>query len=130
MVGTPRGDHDALSIAIIANLVRLNGVAVRELGTDAPPAAFVQSCRAVHDLVAVTISVSRAELLPSVREVIEAVHRDRGDLPVLISAQAASGVGVVLPVPGSVASISDVAETVLAISRLAGRPPDPPAASS
>ncbi len=120
VVGTPSRLGHGWAIAIVANLVRLDGFGVIELGTGAPPVAFLQSCTGVDDLVTIAVGVTRTESLPAAVEVVNAVHAVRADLPVLIS-----GLGLVdgsVPhVPGSTVSVPGLAETILAITETSTR---------
>ena len=43
MFGAPLGEHHTLAIAVVADLVRLEGFSCLELGADVPPGAFASA---------------------------------------------------------------------------------------
>jgi excisionase family DNA binding protein len=86
--GAPPGEHDGLSVAIVANLVRLDGVGVLELGTDTPPATFLEAALRAPDLIAMAIGFSTGRCLPAVIEVVGTIRAVHPDLPVLVNGPA------------------------------------------
>lgn len=86
--GAPCGEHEGFANAIVANLIRLDGVAVLELGTDTPAAAFLEGAQRAPDLIAMAIGFSSIERLPAVLEVIETIRAVYPALPVLAQAPA------------------------------------------
>ncbi len=85
--GAPRGEQHGLPIAIVADLVRLEGFTCLELGVDVPPQAFVGAATNAERLVAVGIGVSSAEHLAAVRATVEAVNLALPAVPVLLGGQ-------------------------------------------
>lgn len=88
VLGAPRGEMHSLPIAIVADLVRLAGFAVLELGADVPPEAFVAAANRVDRLVAVGVGVTRVEALDGAAAVVAALRAARPEVPVLIGGQA------------------------------------------
>ena len=88
VLGSPRGEQHSLPIAIVADLVRLAGFAVLELGPDVPAEAFVAAAGRVERLVAVGIGVTRIDALTEAADVVGALRRVLPDVPVLVGGQA------------------------------------------
>ena len=88
VLGSPRGERHSLPIAIVADLVRLAGFAVLELGPDVPAAAFVAAATRVERLVAVGIGVTRIDALGEATDVVGALRRVLPGVPVLVGGQA------------------------------------------
>lgn len=88
VLGSPRGEQHSLPIAIVADLVRLAGFGVLELGRDAPAEAFVAAATRVERLVAVGIGVTQVDALSDAADVVAAVRRVLPDVPVLVGGQA------------------------------------------
>jgi excisionase family DNA binding protein len=88
VLGSPRGEQHSLPIAIVADLVRLAGFAVLELGPDVPAEAFVAAAARLDRLVAVGIGVTRIDALTEAADVVAAVRRVLPDVPVLVGGQA------------------------------------------
>jgi excisionase family DNA binding protein len=95
--GAPLGELHSLPIAIAADLVRLAGFNVLELGADVPPEAFALSSQRAPRLVAIGIGVTGREQLPAAQEAIDAIRAVAPVVPILIGGQAAiSTAGAVL----------------------------------
>jgi MerR family transcriptional regulator, light-induced transcriptional regulator len=88
--GAPLGEHHTLAIAVVADLVRLEGYTCLELGADVPPEAFAGAAAEASRLVAVGIGVSRATNFDAVRRTVEAVRAFDAGVPVIIGGQAAA----------------------------------------
>ncbi len=88
--GAPLGEHHTLAIAVVADLVRLEGYTCLELGADVPPGAFAGAAADATRLVAVGIGVSRATNFDAVRRTVDAVHALDASVPVIIGGQAAA----------------------------------------
>ena len=121
VLGAPTGERHALPIAIVADLVRLAGFAVLELGADVPPEAFALAALRAPRLVAVGIGVTTVDRLDAATAVVAAVRAAAPDVPIILGGQAirspeiASLVGVTEWAP-------DGASVVEAIEVLARRP--------
>lgn len=74
VIGAPTGERHALPIALVSDLVRLNGWEVIDLGADTPASSFAHSALAADDLVAVGISVTTVESLDAAAEALAAVR--------------------------------------------------------
>jgi methanogenic corrinoid protein MtbC1 len=85
--GAPAGEHHSLPIAVVADLVRIEGFTCLELGADVPPEAFAHAAAQAPRLVAVGIGVSLAARIDAVRATVEAVHAAAPDTPVLLGGQ-------------------------------------------
>lgn len=85
--GAPSGELHSLPIAIVADLVRLEGFTCLELGADVPPQAFVGAAMNADRLVAVGIGVSTAANLDAVRATVEAVNLALPGVAVLLGGQ-------------------------------------------
>lgn len=91
VLGAPTGERHALPIAVVADLVRLAGFTVVELGADVPPAAFglaAQRAEQAGQLVAVGIGVTSVDHLDAARGAIAAVRSAVPRAPVLLGGQA------------------------------------------
>ncbi len=88
VLGAPEGEHHALPIAIVADLVRLAGFAVLELGADVPAEAFAGAARRAERLVAVGIGVTQVENLDAAAAVAAELRTARPDVPVVFGGQA------------------------------------------
>ena len=87
VMGTPPGEHHGLPLAIVANVLRLSGYAVVELGTDVPVGAFLGAVTHTDDPLAVGLGVTTAERFPSAVEVIDALRLAHPGLPVVLGGQ-------------------------------------------
>jgi MerR family transcriptional regulator, light-induced transcriptional regulator len=87
--GASLGEQHTLAIAVVADLVRLDGFSCLELGADVPPEAFASAASGARRLVAVGIGVTRASNLAAVRDTVRAVHNLDPSIPVIIGGQAA-----------------------------------------
>ena len=85
--GAPEGEHHDLPIAIVADLVRIEGFTCLELGHDVPAVTFAAAARRTADLVAVGIGVTTAAHLEAVSSTIAAVRRAAPDVPVILGGQ-------------------------------------------
>ncbi|MFZ9015498.1 MAG: cobalamin-dependent protein [Ilumatobacteraceae bacterium] len=88
VVGSPSGERHALVVAILADLLRLEGWEVSDLGADTPAASFLLTAQSLDDLSAVGISVTNPDSLASAAETC-ALLRDAGlSVPVFVGGQA------------------------------------------
>src|SRR5690606_1978036 len=118
VLGAPSGERHALPIAIVADLVRLAGFTVVELGADVPPAAFGLAAGRADRLVAVGIGVTAIDHLDAAREAIAAVRAAVPDAPVLLGGQAVRNPEVA-GLLGVAEWAADGDEVVRAVERLA-----------
>jgi excisionase family DNA binding protein len=87
--GAPSGEHHSLPIAIAADLVRLAGFDVLELGSDVPPEAFAAAAIRTPRLVAVGIGITLPELVASAQAAVDAVREVAPSVPIVLGGQAA-----------------------------------------
>jgi excisionase family DNA binding protein len=116
--GCPTGEHHGLALAIVANVVRLEGYAVVELGTDVPPSAFVRAVDHADDVLAIGLGVTTADRLPGAVEVIEAVRAAHPSLPIVLGGQGVRNEEVA-GLAGATTWAADADEVVATIGRLA-----------
>lgn len=118
--GAPLGELHSLPIAIVADLVRLEGFTCLELGANVPPQAFAGAAANADRLVAVGIGVTTAANLDAVRATVEAVNRAVPDAAVLLGGQ-----GVLNPdiaqLTGATDWAADGLEAVAAVNEIAAR---------
>ena len=88
--GATLGEHHALAISVVADLVRLDGFTCLELGTDVPPLAFAGAAATASRLVAVGIGVTTESSLEQVGLTVRAVHELDPAIPVVLGGQAAN----------------------------------------
>jgi excisionase family DNA binding protein len=91
--GAPSGELHSLPISIAADLVRLAGFDVLELGANVPPEAFALASQRAPRLVALGIGVTAAEHLPAAQATIDAVRAVDDAVPIIIGGQAAITAG-------------------------------------
>jgi excisionase family DNA binding protein len=118
VLGAPSGERHGLPIAIVADLVRLAGFTVVELGADVPPAAFGLAAQRADGLVAVGIGVTSIEHLDAASAVIGAVRATAPGVPVLLGGQAVRSPEVA-GLFGVSEWAADGGEVVRAVERLA-----------
>ena len=85
--GAPEGEQHHLPIAIVADLVRMEGFTCLELGADVPAAAFAAAAERTDDVVAVGIGVTRVENLGAVEATVAAVRAVAPDVAVVLGGQ-------------------------------------------
>lgn len=86
--GSPVGERHHLPLAIVADLVRLEGFDVLELGPDTQPAAFAAATRRARRLTAVALSITGADHIDAARAAIAAVRGVDPAIPIVIGGQA------------------------------------------
>jgi excisionase family DNA binding protein len=87
LLGGAPGDHHALPVAMLADVVRGAGFTVVDLGADTPVAAFAAVARA-ESLLAAGVSVSTDAHRRGARRAVHALHRAVPGLPVLVGGPA------------------------------------------
>lgn len=88
VLGAPVGEHHALPIALVADLVRLAGFTVLELGANVPAEAFVVAADRADRLVTVGIGVTSVANLDEAAAVVGAVRAAHPDVPIMVGGQA------------------------------------------
>ncbi len=87
--GAPVGELHSLPIAIVADLVRLEGFTCLELGANVPANVFAHAAMHAPRLCAVGIGVTSAANIDAVCATISAVRAVAPDTPILLGGQAA-----------------------------------------
>lgn len=87
--GAPLGELHALPVSIAADLVRLAGFSVLELGANVPPAAFAAATQRTPRLVAVGIGITVSGSIGPAQDAINAVRDIDAEVPVIVGGQAA-----------------------------------------
>jgi excisionase family DNA binding protein len=73
VIGAPQGERHGLPVAIVADLLRLEGWEVSDLGADTPASSFAHTVSMMDDAVAVGVSVTHPDNLGAAAEVCAAV---------------------------------------------------------
>lgn len=115
--GAPLGEHHTLPIAVVADLVRLEGYTCLELGADVPAAAFAGAAARSSRLIAVGLGITTIASLQAARQTVEVVHELDAAVPVVIGGQAAGPDAQQFT--GADAWAADGLEAVEVISKLA-----------
>ncbi|MCU1392381.1 MAG: putative corrinoid protein [Ilumatobacteraceae bacterium] len=85
VLGCPAGEHHALPLAMVADLVRQRGWEVSDLGGDLPAASFARAVTNIGpDVVAVGISVTNSDRLDVAAETIAAIRAAAPDVTVIL----------------------------------------------
>jgi excisionase family DNA binding protein len=84
VVAAPQGERHALPTAILADLLRLGGWEVSDLGADMPPSSVAHVAAATPGLVAVGLSVTIAEHARECVATCEAVRAAVPGVPIVI----------------------------------------------
>ena len=87
VAGAVPGERHSLPLQMVADVVRLSGYEVHDLGADVPPDSFAGAVDDVELLVAVAVSATTPGNDEAVRDTIAAVH-ERVDVPVLVGGGA------------------------------------------
>ena len=88
--GSPIGERHTLPVAIAADLIRLGGYTVLELGPDVSAATFLAAAQRTERLVAVGISLTTADAIDEALTVRRQINADLPDIAVLVGGQAVS----------------------------------------
>lgn len=89
VVGAAPGDHHALPAAMFADLLRAQGLAVVDLGSDPPPHAFSRALTRVDGPAALCVSATTSGNDAGIRALVEDLHRC---FPGLVVAVGGAGV--------------------------------------
>jgi excisionase family DNA binding protein len=91
VLGSPTGEQHSLVVAMLADLLRLEGWDVSDLGADTPATSFLLTAESLDDLVAVGISVTNPESITSAAETCAVLHGAEVAVPILLGGQAIDG---------------------------------------
>ena len=89
VLGAPAGDNHALPSALFADLLRGEGFTVIDLGSDTPPASFVDAALGAERLVAVGITATALDNEVAIAEAITAL-RGATDTTIVVGGGAAA----------------------------------------
>ncbi len=90
IVGTPATELHTLPLMIAADLIRLEGFEVLDLGANLPAESFAETAETQQRLVAVGVSVTAPDQADAVRETVTAL-RDSVDAPIFLGGSAIDG---------------------------------------
>ncbi len=88
IVASPPGEHHALPLAMLSDLLRLKGWEVADLGVNLPAASLMYLLGDTPDAVAVGLSASSEQSLEAVGEMCHAVRSERPNLLVIVGGGA------------------------------------------
>lgn len=88
VLGAPEGERHSLVVAILADLLRLEGWDVSDLGADTPAASFALAASDVDDLAAVGLSVTHADNLERCAATCALLHEADLGVPILVGGLA------------------------------------------
>jgi len=91
VLGSPAGERHSLVVAMLADLLRLEGWDVSDLGADTPASSFVLTAESLDDLVAIGISVTNPESLAAAAETCALLRSSDLVAPVVLGGQAVEG---------------------------------------
>ncbi|MFP5487121.1 MAG: B12-binding domain-containing protein, partial [Acidimicrobiia bacterium] len=91
LLGGPAGERHSLVVAMLADLLRLEGWDVSDLGADTPATSFVLTAQSIDDLMAIGISITHPESLPAAAETCSLLRQADVSVPVLVGGQAVAG---------------------------------------
>jgi len=94
VLGAPTGEQHRLPIAILADLVRLEGFHVVELGADVAPSAFVDAVLDAGEVHAVGIGITTIDHLDVAHQAIESIRTAAPTVPIVVGGQAVRNEGV------------------------------------
>lgn len=92
LIGGPSGERHALALAMLGDLLRLEGYDVFDLGADTPANSFVHAASKINDLTAVGVSVTTTDSVEGAIDVVRTLRRAiSDDVPVVLGGSAISG---------------------------------------
>jgi excisionase family DNA binding protein len=83
VIGSPSGERHGLVVSMLSDLVRAAGWEVSDIGADSPASSFISAMRETGS-VAVVVSVTHADSLPSCRDTVLAIRGAEPDIPVIV----------------------------------------------
>ncbi len=90
VVGTPATELHMLPLMIAADLIRLEGFEVLDLGSNLPPSSFAETAALQQRLVAVGVSATAPDQAEAIRETV-AELRAKLDAPIFLGGSAIDG---------------------------------------
>lgn len=120
VLGAPLGEDHTLPVAIAADLVRLAGFTVLELGAGVDAATFIAAAQRTPRLVAVGVSLTTAGGLDAALDVRRSLADALPDVPVIVGGQAVANpeVAMMLGSEGWAASGDELVEVLEDLARV------------
>lgn len=85
VMGAPSGEEHAMTVAMIADLVRSEGWTVHDLGANMPAHSFAEAVRQSNDVVAVCVGVTMTTSVTAARESVMEIRKVlRAGVPIFI----------------------------------------------
>jgi excisionase family DNA binding protein len=75
VMGAPQGEEHAMTVAMIADLVRSEGWMVHDLGSNMPAHSFAEAVRQSNDVVAVCVGVTMTTSVTAARESVMEIRK-------------------------------------------------------
>lgn len=88
VIGAPEGEHHLLPLLMLADLLRVRGFGVLELGTDVPADAFVDTVQHADRLLGVGLGITTADYLEAARQAVSAIRSAAPGVPIIVGGQA------------------------------------------
>src|SRR4249919_622996 len=88
VLGAPAGEHHALPLALLSDVVRGRGWDVSDLGADVPARSFARTAATTQQLRMVGVSISTPESMPAGEETIAALRGALNGVPILAGGHA------------------------------------------
>ncbi len=127
VVGTPPGDHHALPVALLADLLRGAGWEVHDLGADVPSADFARTASQTQRLAAVGVSLTAPDRVEAARSTVAELRSALPPtVPILVGGGAVASEEHAREL-GADGWASDGRGVVQLLDRLSGRTIDGPA---
>lgn len=119
VLGSPAGERHALVVGMLADLLRLEGWDVSDLGADTPASSFLVTARSLDDLVAIGISVTNPGSLPAAAGTCSVLRAGELSVPVVLGGQAVEGESHARSLGGD-GFAADAASMIRLLDELAG----------
>lgn len=123
LLAAAEGDHHALGLRMVADILEGAGYQVIYLGADVPTEALLAAV-ARHRPSIVGLSVTLTSVVPAVDEAIEAIAERSPDVHVIVGGAAADCVKAHRPTLHVISDVTQVRAIVDAIESASGRAPD------
>lgn len=119
VLGAAPGDRHSLPTAILADILRSEGLDTIDLGADTPVASFIETASARDDLVAVAICVGADETMLTVTAAVREIRAALPDVAIFVGGPAVPGEAAARRLGATAygASARDVADQCIAFAR-------------
>lgn len=119
LLGSPAGERHSLVVSMLADLMRLEGWEVSDLGADTPCESFVVAARMSEGLIAIGLSVTHPDHLDECAATCEALRAGGIEVPILVGGQAIEGLAHARAL-GADAYAADARAMVATLSAISG----------